>query len=137
MHDQKTQQQFIELRVQGHSFARIAEELNVSKRTLIEWGRKFRFEIHNARLVELEELRERYLASREEQVRRLGEQLAKVQSALATRSIDELSTPRLFALAESFRRQIQDATGAGMPFTMPVNAIPADEYHDEAQDWQA
>lgn len=40
----------------------IAAELKVGKRILIEWGRKFRFEIHNARLVELEALRERYLA---------------------------------------------------------------------------
>lgn len=137
MHDQKVQQQFIELRVQGHSYARIAEELKVSKRTLIEWGRKFRFEIHNARLVELEALCERYLASREEQVRQLGGQLAKVEAALAVRDIAELSTARLFALAESLRRQIQNATGAGTPFTAPVNAIPADEYHEDAQDWLA
>ena len=80
MHDQKTQQQFIELRVQGRSYARIAEELQVSKRTLIEWSRKFQFEIQNQRAIELEALRERYLASREEQVRQLGERLREVEA---------------------------------------------------------
>jgi len=137
MHDQKTQQQFIELRVQGRSYARIAEELQVSRRTLIDWGRKFQFEIHNARVVEMEALRERFLVSREEQVRRLGERLAQVEAELAGRGVAELSTPRLFALAESLRRQIQRETGAETRFSAPVNTIPADEYHEDAQDWIA
>ena len=61
MKDQETQQKFVELRTQGRSFARIAEELQVSKRTLIEWSRKFQFEILNQRAIELEALRERYV----------------------------------------------------------------------------
>ena len=94
MHDQKTQQQYIELRVRGRSYARIAEELQVGRRTLIDWGRKFQFEIHNARVVEMEALRERFLVSREEQVRRLGERLAPVEAELAGRGVAELATPR-------------------------------------------
>ena len=95
MHDQKTQQQFIELRVRGRSYARIAEELQVGRRTLIDWGRKFQFEIHNARVVEMEALRERFLVSREEQVRRLGERLAQVRGrtgrARCRRTLDAAS----------------------------------------------
>ena len=135
MHDQKTQQQFIELRVQGRSYARIAEELQVSKRTLIEWSRKFQFEIQNQRAIELEGLRERYLASREEQVRQLGERLREVEAELATRKVAELSTPRLFTLAGSLRRQLLHVTGGELRFSTPVQSIPADEYHDEAQEW--
>ncbi len=135
MHDQKTQQQFIELRVQGRSYARIAEELQVSKRTLIEWSRKFQFEIQNQRAIELEALRERYLAGREEEVRQLGERLREVEAELATRKVAELSTPRLFTLAGSLRRQPLHVTGGELRFSTPVQAIPADEYHEEAQDW--
>lgn len=137
MHDQKTQQQFVELRVQGRSYARIAEELKVSKRTLVEWGRKFQFEIHNARVVEREALRERYLSSTEEQVHRLGQQLQRIEAELAKRDIAELSTTRLLGVAESLRRQIFRATGGDTPFTAPVNAIPPEEYHEDAQDWVA
>ena len=93
MYDSKTQQQFVELRVQGRSYARIAEELQVSKRTLIEWGRKFQFEIQNQRAIELEALQEKYLATREERLARLGGQLAEVEAELKQRSIAELSTP--------------------------------------------
>ncbi len=87
MKDQETQQKFVDLRARGRSFARIAEELQVSKRTLIEWSRKFQFEIRNQRAIELEALRERYLATRQEQVRQLGERLREVEAELATLSL--------------------------------------------------
>ena len=135
MKDQETQQKFVELRARGRSFARIAEELQVSKRTLIEWSRKFQFEIQNQRAIELEALRERYLATRDEQARQLGERLREVEAELATRQVAELSTPRLFTLAESLRRQLEHVTGGELRFSTPVQSIPADEYHDEAQEW--
>ena len=54
MHDAETQQKFVGLRAQGRSFSRIATELNVARRTLIDWSRKFQFEIQNQRAIELE-----------------------------------------------------------------------------------
>ena len=113
----------------------MAEELQVSKRTLIEWSRKFQFEIQNQRAIELEALRERYVAGREEEVRQLGERLREVEAELATRQVAELSTPRLFTLAGSLRRQLLHATGDELRFSAPVQSIPAEEYHDEAQEW--
>ena len=134
MHDQESQQKFVELRVQGRSFTRIASELNVSKRTLINWSRKFQFEIQNHRVVELEALQEKYLASREEQVARLGEQLTEVEEELKKRSMTDLSTLSLFTLAESLRRKIKQETGE-VRFSTPLKDIPSEEYHEEAQDW--
>jgi hypothetical protein len=69
-------------------------------------------------------------------LRRAGEQLAAVEEELKKRSIAELSTPRLFALAESLRRQVQRETGE-VRFSTPVEEIPKDEFHEEAQDWAA
>ena len=40
MNDLEKQQRFVFLRAEGWSFARIVEELNVSKPTLINWSRK-------------------------------------------------------------------------------------------------
>ena len=59
MNDIATQQRFVQLRSQGCSFARIADELNVSKPTLIKWSRKFQYEIQNLRAVELEALQQK------------------------------------------------------------------------------
>ena len=135
MHDEQTVQRFIERRAQGWSYARLLTELHVSKPTLIAWSRKHQFQIQNLKAIELEALREKWLATTADRVNALGEQLRKVEAELATREPAALSTPQLYALARSLRRQIEQATGP-VQFTTPVAEIPAGEYHDQVQDWQ-
>jgi len=134
MKDQETQQRFVQLRSQGWSFNRIAQELNVSRGTLINWSRKFRFEIQNQRAVELEALRERLLCNRETRAQMLSEQLRKVEAELHTRKLADLSTARLYAMAAALRREILRETDPGN-FTSPTSQIPADEYYEEVQHW--
>ena len=125
---------FVELRSQGWSFARIAQELGVAQGTLVNWSRKFRFEIQNRHAVELETLRERLVANRETRAQLLAEQLRKVEAELHNRSLTDVSTARLFTLAASLRQQVLRETEPGS-FTSPIEDIPADEYRDEVQDW--
>lgn len=134
MKDQETQQRFIQLRAQGWTFQRIGSELNVSKGTLINWSRKFQFEIQNHRAIELEALRDQLIASREERARQLGQRLGQVTAELATRDLSSVSTGRLFELEASLRRQILHETGE-LRFTVPLKEIPDDEYHEHVQDW--
>jgi hypothetical protein len=136
MKDQEITDRFIELRARGWTYARLITELNVSKPTLIAWSRKHQFQIQNLKAIELEALQEKWLASTTDRVNALGEQLRQVEAELATREPTALSTPQLFALARSLRRQIEQATGP-VRFTSPVAEIPAAEYHDQVQDWQA
>ena len=136
MHDDQTVQRFIERRAQGWTYARLMTELNVSKTTLIAWSRKHQFQIQNLKAIELEALREKWLATTTERVNALGEQLRKVEAELAKRDMSGLTTPQLHTLARNLRRQIEQATGP-MRFTTPVSDIPSDEYHDQVQDWQA
>ena len=135
MHDNQTVQRFIERRAQGWTYARLMTELNVSKPTLIAWSRKHQFQIQNLKAIELEALREKWLASTADRVNALGEQLRKVEAELAQREVSELTTLQRHHLARSLRRQIEQATGS-MRFTTPVAEIPSDEYHDQVQDWQ-
>ena len=135
MHDDTTVQRFIELRAQSWSYARIMTELNVSKPTLIAWSRKHQFQIQNLKAIELEALNEKWLASTTDRVNALGEQLRKVEAAISQRDVGELTTPQLHALARSLRRQISQATGPTL-FTVPLNEIPSDEYHEQVQDWK-
>ena len=135
MHDGQVQQRFVHLRSQGCSFARIASELNVSKQTLINFSRKFQFEIQNLRAIELEALQEQPVATREVRARALGEQLAKVQQELKKRDVPELCTSRLYSLADSLRQQILRKTGQ-IQFTSPLKEIPDEEYDEEVQDWK-
>ena len=134
MKDVETQQRFVLLRSQGWSFARIATELNVAKGTLINWSRKFQFEITNQRAIELEALQEQLVATREIRARACGEQLKRIEAELAQRDLSELSTSRLFALARLLRRDILHETGP-LQFTSQINEIPQNEYHEQVQDW--
>ena len=132
-HDDKTVQRFIELRAQGLSYARLMTELNVSKPTLIAWSRKHQFEVQNLKAIELEALREKWLASTTDRVSALGEQLHQIEALLRQRDVGQLTTPQLHTLARSLRRQIEQATGS-TGFTIPLKEIPADEYHEQVQD---
>ena len=135
MHDDKTVQRYIELRAQGWSYARLMTELNVTKPTLIAWSRKHQFQIQNLKAIELEALGEKWLTSVTDRVNALGEQLRAVEAELKQRSVSDLTTPQLYSVARSLRRQIESATGSP-GFTVPVNEIPAAEYHEQVQDWQ-
>src|SRR5687768_8101878 len=101
MHDQQVHERFIALRSSGWTYAKIMTELNVSKPTLIAWSRKHRFEIQNLQAIELEALREKWLANTTNRVNALGEQLQKIESELATRDVAAISTAQLYALAQS------------------------------------
>ena len=135
MHDENTVQRFIELRTQGWSYARLMTEHNVTKPTLIAWSRKHQFQIQNLKAIELEALGEKWLASTADRVNRLGEQLRQVEGELSQRNLGDLTTPQLYTLARSLRRQIEQAIGP-IGFTVPLSEIPAAEYHEQVQDWQ-
>jgi transposase-like protein len=136
MTDTEIQQRFIALRAQGVTYARIAQELGVCKRTLINWSRRFQYEINNQRAIELEALQESLVATREARARIIAQQLHAVEEELKKRSLADVPTSRLFAMADSLRRQILRETGA-VEFTSPISDIPKEEFHDEIQKWAA
>jgi hypothetical protein len=135
MNDIEKQQRFVFLRAEGWSFARIAEDLQISKPTLINWSRKLQFEIQNQRAILREHLQEKWLSSVDLRVSTLGEQLRKVETELAKRDIAALTTGQLFSLVESLRRRIKRELGP-MTFTIPVSQIPNEEFVDAVQDWK-
>lgn len=136
MHDDQTVQRFIELRAQGWTYARLMAELNVSKPTLIAWSRKHQSQIQNLKAIELEALREKWLASISARVATFGTQLQQVEAELSQRDLTALSTLQLFGLARHLRRQIEQTTGA-IQFTTPIGEIPSAEYHEQVQQWNA
>ena len=135
MKDQETVQQFIQLRVQGRSFAKIAAELSVSKQTLIEWSRKHQFEIQNLRAVEAEALAEQHLASRQQRWEQLGGQLRRVEEELAKRNFADIPTARLLSQAVRLRAEAGHEMGS-LKFTNATRNIPREEFFEDVLDWQ-
>ena len=134
MHDVETQKQFISLRSRGKTFDCIAAELGVSRQTLMNWSRKFQFEIQNLHAIELESLQHEVIQSREVRVRAMAERLRLVEAELKKRDLTELSTTRLVSLEAGLRRQILAETGP-LKFTVPIKEIPNEEYNEQVQDW--
>src|SRR6476660_8713451 len=126
MHEDKVVQRFIDLRVQGWPFARIAAELNVSKPTLIGWSRKHQHTIANLVAIEREERLNQLIQTMEERLSRLGAELKAAETELAKRDLTTLSTGRLLTHLESLRRQVRREAGP-MQFVSTVDAIPEEE----------
>lgn len=135
MKDESIVQRFVELRVQGRAFSSIAAELNVSKPTLIAWSRKHQHLIENLRAIEREQLLEKLIASSENRMQALGDQLRVAETELSKRDLTTLSTGRLLTHVSSLRRQLLREAGS-MKFVSPVDHIPEDEYADRIQVWQ-
>ena len=135
MKDQETIQRFITLRAQGWSFARIAESLNVSKPTLILWGRRHQFDIQNLRAVETEALAERCFASRQQRWEQVGRDLQRVEAELAKRDLGDVPTARLLGLAAKLRAEAGRESDA-VRFSSAVRDLPDEERFEVVQDWQ-
>jgi len=135
MHDDNIVQRFIELRVQGWSFARIAAELNVSKPTLIAWSRKHQHTIANLVAIEREERLNQLINTTEERLSRIGAELQAAETELARRDLATLSTGRLLSHIESLRRQLRREAGP-VQFVSTVDAIPEEEYADRIHVWK-
>lgn len=98
MKDLVTKKEFIQLRSQGTSFNKIAEKLNVSKTTLIEWNKEFEKEIANLKAIELEELFQMYYVQKSKRIEIYGNQLEKIIGEIEKRNLSDLQTDKLFEL---------------------------------------
>jgi hypothetical protein len=95
-------EKFVELRAKSWSFKKIAEKLNISKPTLVEWSKELNQEIANMKAIELEALQEKYFLQKKQKIELYGEQLEKIKKELDTRlennEIKEMKIGELFKL---------------------------------------
>ena len=107
MKDQETKERFMVLRAKGKSFSSIAQELNVSKQTLINWSRDLKGEIENLESIEVEALREKYSLTTQKRLEFLGESLNKIKSELESRDLSQIPTDRLLTMYFGCLKQLQ------------------------------
>lgn len=98
MKDLQTKEKFIELRARGLSFNKIAEEIEVSKPTLLKWSSEFSEEIANRRFLASEELLERYQLTKIARMEVFAKTLNLALQEFQVRKFDLLSTKDLLTL---------------------------------------
>ena len=107
-------QRFVELRAKGLSFERIAEELSVSKPTLIKWNEELFHEVQEAQFYELENLLENYKLMRKERFefycKLLSSALAELESRAAAGKLQEVPTEKLLSMVEQLEKRVQQET---------------------------
>jgi glutathionylspermidine synthase len=128
MHSQEAQDKFIELRAQGWTLQHIATELHISKRTLVEWNHAFAADIQSCRAVEVELLKEKFLASRDEDLNRMARLKKDVDDELSNRTLKFVPIEKLFRIATELRQEIQESlqNNAGGPGVNSTNGTVAE-----------
>ena len=93
-------QQFIELRAKGYSYQKIADELKVSKPTLIGWSQENQTarEVHNLRTLHMDELQEKYAMTKRHRIAVFGDVLSRAKDELNKRDLSELPTDKLVTM---------------------------------------
>jgi hypothetical protein len=111
---------FVELRAEGWSLTHISKELKIHRNTLIRWGNEYKRPIEKLHQAELEALAEKLIKRPEDRARALAAKLQEIEAELDRRAIKELSTARLFTLANALHRQIQRELGHAQYATRPA-----------------
>src|ERR1043166_4846748 len=107
MYTEEKVDKFIELRARGWSLGHIATELDVSKRTLVDWNREYTKDVESFRALERELLKERFIASREEELNHLHRLQKDITDELANRRLKYIETEDLFRLSVDLRGEIE------------------------------
>lgn len=94
-HRNEEKLKFIELRAKGYPYSKIAQELNVSKGTLVTWNEELKDRIAELKQERLAELYDSYFMLREARITQLGETLRNVNEALEEKDLSELPADKL------------------------------------------
>ena len=120
---QSAKEQFLVLRAEGKTYDQIAQQMNASKRTLIEWGKELKSQIEDLRALRLEVLQEKYYILKEKRIELFGQNLQSLIDELSRRRLDRIPTAKLFDLvikyASALKKDEQPLTLSGEPDPTP------------------
>jgi len=117
-------EKFVQLRAQGFSYDKIAEELEVSKNTLLKWNGEFLSEIKEAEFHEFDNLLNEYKVHRKKRFEQNCKLLKAVYAELEKRTdnLQKLSVPELAKLAEALESKLEaEAQRSAIPVPIPSN----------------
>ena len=107
-------QRFIQLRAQGLSFDRIAEELNISKNTLLSWSGELFEEVHEAIFHEQENLLNQYKVFRKARFEvystLLSEALQELNKRAKENKLSKMETSQLLKFTLTLEERLEQDT---------------------------
>lgn len=108
MKDAELKEKFIEMRVAGDSYDKIAKELNKSKTTLIKWDRELSKEIGNLEFFNYKALLEKHKLTQKAKIEFLAEEIEKIKKALQNKDYDNIAIGELTKLLEKYENDLNN-----------------------------
>lgn len=102
----EVKEKFVELRAKGLSFAKIADELSVSKPTLINWSQELKDDISNMETIQRDSFYEKYRIDKLKRVEVFSEELEKVWVEFRKRDLSGVPTDKLFLLLTKLQQTL-------------------------------
>lgn len=108
MKKQEHKTEFIRMRAEGKSLRAIEAELGVSKSTLSEWDKALASEISILRAEALNELYSEYGMAKEARIRRIGDTLRQIDTALAQADLASVPPEKLLDFKLKYQAALRD-----------------------------
>lgn len=86
---------FIRLRAEGRSYSYITKEIGIAKATCSSWEKDFKREIEQRKADRIQELYNSYYMTKEARIKKLGETLNKINTALEEIDFSQIAPEKL------------------------------------------
>lgn len=127
MKPQETKTEFIRLRAEGRSYSYIAEKLQISKSTCTQWERELKEKIAELRQEQLNELYTSYSMTKEARIKKLGDTLETIDTALAGADLSQIQPEKLLDYKLKYTEALKEEyTGTAQPYTFSGKIEPKD-----------
>lgn len=124
---QETKTKFIKLRAEGRSYSYIANTLHISKSTCSSWERELNEAIVELKQEQLNELYSSYAMTKEARIRKLGDTLNSINTALDGVDLSELPPEKLLDFKLKYTEALKgEYTGSGTPYRFKEKVEPKD-----------
>ena len=128
MKPQEQKTEFIRLRAEGKSYSVIADTLHISKGTCTAWERELKDAIAELKQEQLNELYSSYFMTKEARIKKLGDTLESINTALDGADLSQIPPEKLLEYKLKYTEALKgEYTGSGTPYQFTADKIkPAD-----------
>lgn len=124
MKPQEQKAEFIRLRAEGKSYTAIADTLHISKSTCTAWERELRAAIAELKQEQLNELYTSYFMTKEARIKKLGDTLDGIDTALAGADLSQMPPEKLLEYKLKYTEALKgEYTGSGTPYQFTADKV--------------
>lgn len=120
MKPQEQRNEFVRLRAEGKSYTVISKELGISKSTCTSWERELKEEVAALKREQLNELYDSYYMTKEARIKKLGDTLSKINTALDEADLSNVAPERLLDYKLKYTEALKEEF---IPIT-PAHVLP-------------